>query len=51
MVYGTSNGVQNDIGNYLGPCNNIFADVERLHGEYELMQKLTFVMLLGAKRG
>ena len=21
MVYGTSNGPQNDIGNYLGPCS------------------------------
>ena len=21
MIYGTSNGPQNDIGNYLGPCS------------------------------
>ena len=21
IVYGTSNGLQNDIGNYLGPCS------------------------------
>ena len=22
MIYGTSNGPQNDIGNYIGPCSN-----------------------------
>ena len=22
MVYGTSNGPQNDVGDYLGPCSN-----------------------------
>ena len=30
MVYGTANGPQNDIGNYLGPCRNI------LHGRRAL---------------
>ena len=24
MVYGTSNGPQNDIGNHLGPCSRVF---------------------------
>ena len=23
IVYGTSNGPQNDVGNYLGPCSTI----------------------------
>ena len=28
MVYGTSNGPQDDIGNYLGPCSMLLQEME-----------------------
>ena len=55
MVYGTPNGPQNDIGNYLGPCSNYITVLDTWYGVPHIDLKmilaphivLTALILLG----